>query len=278
MMMLTRDKIISVFCLIDDILKGIGHVEDKRRKVSDSEVILTAIVSSTSFYGNHSSAIHFMKQYGFIPDMLDKSRFNRRLHQVGTLLYSLFEIVSGYFKEFCCELHYIIDSFPVAVCNNMRIPNCRIVNDKKWRGYTASMRSYFYGVKVQLLTTGDGIPIAFHFTPGKTADAKALGKMIDKLPAEASVYGDSAYLDYRLEDSAFERKAVLLKIQRKSNSKRMDTVEQRREKLKMRKRVETAISDIKKMFPRTIHAVTLDGFLIKLTLFVFGLQLSKAIN
>lgn len=277
-MMLTKDKIISIFCLIDDILKGIEHKEDKRRLVSDSEVILTAIVSSTSFYGNHSSAMQFMKQYGFIPNMLEKSRFNRRLHKIGSLLYGLFEIVSGYFKEFCCEMHYIIDSFPVAVCNNMRISNCKIVKDKKWRGYTASMRSYFYGVKVQLLTTKDGIPIAFHFTHGRTSDAKALGKMIDKLPPEASIYGDSAYLDYGLEDSALERRSVLLKIQRKSNSKRIDSMEQKAEKLKMRKRVETTISDIKKMFPRTIHAVTLQGFLIKLTLFVFGLQLNKAIN
>ena len=140
------------------------------------------------------------------------------------------------------------------------------------------MRNYFYGVKVQLLTTKDGIPIAFHFTPGKTGDAKALGKMIDKLPAEASLYGDSAYTDYGLEDIALDRKCILLKIQRKSNAKRADTLEQKHEKLKMRKRVETAISDIKKMFPRTIHAVTLEGFLIKLTLFVFGLQLNKSIN
>ncbi|MFP9100943.1 IS982 family transposase, partial [Flavobacterium sp. RHBU_24] len=215
------------------------HTEDIRRQVSDSEVILTAIVSSLNFYGNHSSAIQFMKQYGFIPNMLDKSRFNRRLHKIGRLLYELFEIVSDYFKSFCCELHYIIDSFPVPVCNNMRISNCKILKDNKWRGYTASMRSYFYGVKVQLLTTKDGIPIAFHFTPGKTADAKALSKMIDKLPAESSVYGDSAYLDYGLEDNALKRKAILLKIQRKSNSKRIDTKEQKLEKLRMRKRVET---------------------------------------
>lgn len=276
--MLCKDKIISIFCLIDDILKGIDHVEDVRRQVSDSEIIVTAIVSSTSFYGNHSSAIKFMKQYGFIPNMLDKSRFNRRLHKIGRLLYELFEIVSSYYKDFCCEMHYIIDSFPVAVCKNMRITNCKILKEKKWRGYTASMRNYFYGVKVQLLTTKDGIPIAFHFTPGKTADAKALGKMIDKLPAEASLYGDSAYTDYGLEDIALERKCILLKIQRKSNAKRIDTLEQKYKKLKMRKRVETAISDIKKMFPRTIHAVTLEGFLIKLTLFVFGLQLNKSIN
>lgn len=276
--MLCKDKIISIFCLIDDILKGIDHEEDIRRKVSDSEIILTAIVSSTSFYGNHSSSIKFMKQYGFIPKMLDESRFNRRLHKIGELLYELFEIVSSYYKDLCCEMHYIIDSFPVAVCNNMRIANCKILKDKKWRGYTASMRNYFYGVKVQLLTTKDGIPIAFHFTPGKTADAKALGKMIDKLPAEASLYGDSAYTDYALEDIALERKCILLKIQRKSNAKRIDTLEQKYEKLKMRKRVETTISDIKKMFPRTIHAVTPEGFLIKLTLFVFGLQLNKSIN
>lgn len=276
--MLCKDKIISIFCLIDDILQGINHVEDVRRQVSDSEIILTAIVSSTSFYGNHSSAIKFMKQYGFIPNMLDKSRFNRRLHKIGKLLYELFEIVSSHYKDLCCELHYIIDSFRVAVCNNMRIANCKILKDKKWRGYTASMRNYFYGVKVQLLTTKDGIPIAFHFTPGKTGDAKALGKMIDKLPVEASLYGDSAYTDYRLEDIALERKCIFLKIQRKSNAKRVDTLEQKYEKLKMRKRVETAISDIKKMFPRTIHAITLEGFLIKLTLFVFGLQLNKLIN
>ena len=276
--MLYKDKIISIYCLIDDILQGINHHEDVRRQVSDSEIIITAIVSSTSFYGNHSSAIKFMKQYGFIPNMLDKSRFNRRLHKIGKLLYELFEIVSSYYKDLCCELHYIIDSFPVAVCNNMRIANCKILKDQKWRGFTASMRNYFYGVKVQLLTTKDGIPIAFHFTPGKTGDAKALGKMIDKLPAEASIYGDSAYTDYGLEDIALERKCILLKIQRKSNAKRIDTIEQKYEKLKMRKRVETTISDIKKMFPRTIHAVTLEGFLIKLTLFVFGLQLNKSMN
>ncbi|MNG39410.1 hypothetical protein D3C84_1274840 [compost metagenome] len=67
----------------------------------------------------------------------------------------------------------------------MKIAKSKIVTDKKWRGYTASMRSYFYGIKVQLLTTKDGIQIAFNFTPGKTGDAKAIGKMIDKLPAEA---------------------------------------------------------------------------------------------
>ena len=95
------------------------------------------------------------------------------------------------------------------------------------------------------------------------------------MPAESSVYADSAYTDYEIEDKTLINKLISLKVQRKSNSKRKDTEKQTQEKLKMRKRIETSISDIKKLFPKTIHAVTLNGFLIKLILFVFGLQLSK---
>ncbi len=276
--MLSPDKIISIFCLVDDLFIGIKHEEDKRRSVSDSEIAVTAIVSAIYFGGNQNHAIHFMKSHGHVPKMLDKSRFNRRLHRIGRLLYDLFTQVGGYLKEFCCELHYIIDSFPVAICDNIRIMNSKLVKGSKWRGYTASMRRYFYGVKVQLLTTGSGIPVAFCFTPGKQADVKSLEKIVRGLPPESSIYADSAYTDYKMEDDLFENKLILLKIQRKSNSKRKDTRQQAQEKLKMRKRVETTISDIKKMFPRTIHAVTLNGFLIKLILFVFGLQINKITN
>lgn len=276
--MLCKDKITAIFCIIDDILKEIEHPEDKRRKISDSEIIATAIISATSFYGNHSSAIKFVKQYGLFPYMLEESRFNRRLHKLADVLYKLFEFIASFFKEIRCEMHYVIDSFPVPICQNIRINRSKIVKGKQWRGYTASMRNYFYGVKVQLVTTKSGVPIAFHFTAGKVADVKALDKLLDKLPPEASLYGDSAYTNYGLEKNFFEQKGVLLKIQRKKNSKHPDNEQQAKQKTKMRKRVEVTISDIKKLFSRTIHAVTLEGFLIKLTMYIFGLQMKKFIN
>ncbi len=276
--MLNPDKITGIFCLIDDLFIGIKHKEDVRRSVSDSEIALTAVVSALYFGGNQNHAIHFMKSHGYIPKMLDKSRFSRRLHKIGRLLYDLFNQVGLYLKTATCELHYILDSFPVAVCDNIRIMNSKLVKGKKWRGYTASMHRYFYGVKVQLLTTGGGIPVAFCFTPGNQADVKSLEKIVSGLPPEASVYADSAYTNYKIEDDLFANELINLKVQRKSNSKRPDKKEQTQEKLKMRKRVETTISDIKKLFPRTIHAVTLNGFLIKLILFVFALQLNKITN
>ena len=69
-----------------------------------------------------------------------------------------------------------------------------------------------------------------------------------------------------------------IKRKTKSNLKRKYTKQQIYEKLKMRKRVETTISDIKKIFLGAIHAVTLIVFLMKLILFVFAIQINKITN
>ena len=86
---------------------------------------------------------------------------------------------------------------------------------------------------------------------------KALDKITEIFPPEAILYGDSAYTDYQMEDYLLENKCVELKTQRKKNSKRPDSEKQSRQKLKMRKRVEVAISDIKKMFPRKQYILLL---------------------
>ena len=58
--MLSGDKIIGIYCLVDDLLKGISHKEDSRRKVSDSELITTAMVSALYFGGHLDNARHMM--------------------------------------------------------------------------------------------------------------------------------------------------------------------------------------------------------------------------
>ncbi|CEN53972.1 conserved hypothetical protein [Capnocytophaga canis] len=63
--------------------------------------------------------------------MLDESRFNRRLHRLGGILIEIFEFIALYFKEICCEMEYIIDSFPVEVCKNIRINCLKIVKGKR---------------------------------------------------------------------------------------------------------------------------------------------------
>lgn len=276
-MMLTEDKIIGIFCFIDDMLKTINHYEDSRRRVSDSEVISTAVVSCLYFGGHQDKARQFMKMTGLIPHMLDKSRFTRRLHAVGDLVYSLFMQVGYYFKYISCEMSYVLDSFPLAVCDNMRISNCKLLKGKHWRGRQSSMRRYFYGVKVQLLVTKDGIPVEFGFVPGSEHDSASLKKLPLELPAESEVFADSAYTNYQIEDDLLENDQIALKVHRKANSKRKDSASAAFIKEYMRKRVETTISEIKGLFLRKIHAVTFRGWILKISLFIFAFTLNKII-
>lgn len=276
--MLSEDKIISIFCFVDDLLKSIGHQEDCRRKMSDSEVITTAIISALYFGGHHDHARHMMKMTAMIPAMLDKSRFSRRLHKLEALIFSLFFQVGHHLKTIAGASDYVIDSFPVAVCDNIRISRSKLVKGRQWRGKQCSMRRYFYGVKVQVLTTAlQGIPVEFCFVPGSESDVQALKKLPMTVAPESNIYGDSAYTDYTIEDDMKEADFIRLMIQRKSNSKRKDEPWVRFLKEQMRKGIETTFSSVKGLFLRKIHAVTFKGFLLKILMFIVGYTFNKLV-
>jgi hypothetical protein len=273
--MLQENKIIAIFCLVDDLLKGIDHKEDSRRKVSDSEVITTAIVSALYFGGHLDNARGFMKMTKLSPHMLDKSRFCRRLHNLDDLVCSMFFQLGQYLKAISGASDYIIDSFPVAICDNIRIANCKILKGKQWRGKQCSMRRYFYGVKVQVLVTDEGIPVEFGFVPGNESDVQALKKMPLAVAPESNIYGDSAYTDYTIEEDMKQGDFINLLIQRKSNSTRKDEPWMRFLKEHSRKRIETTFSEIKNLFLKKIHAVTFKGFLLKILMFIVGFTFNK---
>jgi hypothetical protein len=103
-------------------------------------------------------------------------------------------------KELSLESMYSIDSFPVSVCQNIRIPRCRIVKGKEYKGFNASKRSYFYGFKVHIIVNSKGIPVEFTFTTANAHDLDGLRQMPVNLLDESSLMADSAYTDYVIEE------------------------------------------------------------------------------
>lgn len=136
-----------------------------------------AIVSALYFGGYLDNARHMMQMPCMVRDMLDKSRFCRRLHALESLLCMVFFQVGQHIKDIAGASDYVVDSFPVSVCDNIRISRCRMLKGKPWRRKQCSMRCYFYGVKVKLLTTTSGIPVKFCFVPGNESDVQALKKL-----------------------------------------------------------------------------------------------------
>ena len=157
-----------------------------------------------------------------MPKMLDPSRFSRRLHRLFLPLLDLFDCLGMVLKSLNASTEYLLDSFPVPICDNIRIRSARLVHSEDYRGYIASKKRYFYGIRVQLLGTRDGIPVEFSFLPGEANDTRGLKALPLNLPAGSSVYTDAGYTDYLSEDDLNEADSIALQVMRKRNSQRPD--------------------------------------------------------
>lgn len=272
------DKIIATFCLCDDLLKVIHHQEDCQCQMNDAEIMTTALIASLFFRGNHESARALLKQHGYIPHMLSKSRFSRRLHRLKALFIIVFDLLGNLWKTLNTDAVYVIDSLPVAVCDNIRIRRSRIYSKEDFRGYQASKKRYFYGLKIHLMVTQDGQPVECLLTPGGFGDVDALKYYAYELPNGAIIYADKAYNDYEIEDLLKEVDYIELLPMRKKNSKRALSPSVTFVQSYHRKRVETAGSLIEQLLPKSIHAVTSQGFELKVALFVIASSLNSYMN
>jgi hypothetical protein len=255
------------------MLKALHHYEDPQCQMSDAEVMTTAITAMLYFGGNYTRARTFLKEYHYIPRMLSASRFSRRLQRIQDLFLTLFALLGEYWKALNTESIYSIDSFPIPVCDNIRIPRARIYTEERYRGYIPSKKRYFYGLKLHLLITKAGQPVELFLTPGSTADVSTLQHYAFDLPPDSTVYADRGYNDYGFEDHLRETDGIDLQPMRKKNSKRPDPPWARYLQHHYRKRVETTGSSITRRFPKSIHAVTAVGFELKIVLFVLAFSI-----
>jgi hypothetical protein len=267
-------QIIAIYCLCDDLLKALDHRDDPQCQMSDAEVMATAVVAVLYFSGNFALSCRMLHEQGYIPHMLSPSRFNRRLHRIKPLFLTLFAVLGETFKQMNAESVYVIDTFPIAACDNYRICRSRRYQGEAYRGRIASKKRYFYGLKLHLLVTAQAEPVEFFLTPGSCADVAGLDYFDFDLPAESQIMADKAYTNYELEDVLKEADLHLLPL-RKSNSKRPVPPWAHYLQAHYRKAVETAGSLLERLLPKSIHAVTAQGFELKVVLFVVALSFSR---
>ena len=252
------DNAIAIYCFIYDFLKKIEHKEDKQRQMNDAEIMLIGFLAIKSYGGHYEKALQYAKESGLCKFVLGKSRFNRRLHAIEDLMHQIFLSVGDTFKQFNTSMEYAMDSFPVSLCHNIRIArNNLLPYDKEYHGKCVSKQEYFYGFKIQVITTINGCPVEFAIVPGS--------------------WSDSRYTDYVVEDLMLECENIWLDVVRKSNSKRKEPPYRTFYKNVLRKVIETTFSQITAWFPKRIHATSIKGFLLKLKLFIWSFTFNKAL-
>ena len=273
-----REQTVAKYCFLDDLLARTRPVwaraADPRRRLSDAEVLTTALVAARYFGGNLVLARHYMEQHWGMKS-LDKSGFTRQLHRLGETLLGLFATFGQAVKALHTASRYVIDSFPVAVCQNIRIGRNKLLGHEAYRGRCASKRTWFYGFKVQIVATTDGVPVDFYVHAGSEADITGLRALAPDLPAGSVLYTDAGYTDYAWEELFAEATGNQQFTARKGNSKRPHAPAENFLLQHFRKTIETTFSELTARFPKKIHAVTAAGFVLKIALFIFVHALDK---
>ena len=216
------DEIVAIYAIVEDLLKATGHQEDCRVQMSDAEVITAAVVAARFFQGNQFLAGQYLLEHGLMPKMLCKSRFSRRWHRLFLPWLDLFDYLGTILKSLNSSSEYMLDSFPVAIGDHIRISQSKLLTSEDYRGYIASKKRYFYGIRVQLLSTSDGIPVELVFLTGEAHDTRGLRALPLNLPPNSIIYGDAGYSDDQAEDNIQQTEQITLAIMGKNNSRRPD--------------------------------------------------------
>jgi Transposase DDE domain len=272
------DTIITTYCLCEEFSEAMGLRDDPQVVMTSAEVMCVAVVAAAFFGGNIEETRLFLHEYGYMKSMLSKSRLNRRLHSIEPDLWeALFAMLAEIFKERNADRAYVVDSLPIAVCDNIRIKRCRLyppeAEGQSFRGYIPSKRRYFYGLRVHLVVSGKGEPVQFSLAAGSESDIEVFKKGLHlDLPEGSSVHADKGYTDYDNEDF-LEEVGIHLKSQRKKNSKRPMPAWEEFLGKPIRQYIETVFSKLTNLFPKKIHAVTPRGLELKVVCFLLAFSI-----
>lgn len=252
-------RIVTIYVILDDLLRALGHRTDPRARTSDSEVLTVGVVAACQFANHHERALCILRGMGYLSGPLSISRFNRRFHALAHRLSDALDLLA----MLCTtgEL-FIIDSMPLPVCRRARASRCRKLRGGEYYGYCAAKDEKFFGWRLHLIITPDGIPVSFDLVPAAYHDLTPMHELMERLPSGATVYADKGYNS--AEDEAWLDGELGIRLIPWRRAKMVpNTLEEMYGLQQHRRRIETVNSQLAAWGTQQLHARTHDGWVLK---------------
>jgi hypothetical protein len=152
------------------------------------------------------------------PNLIDRSRFNRRRRRLSSLILHVQEQVSSRLEGLSETM--VVDSIPVPVIKMAREKSYKSFRKSfetaPAKGYSAVNKGWFIGYKLHVVIYDNGVVQQSGITKGNVHDINFL-KQIDALPANKQILGDRAYISKTLQLDLFEQYQVKLRVPFRTN-------------------------------------------------------------
>ena len=170
-----------------------------------------------------------------------------------------------------------MDSMPLPVCKRVRARRCKKVRGRAFCGYCAAKKEKFFGWRLHLICTAEGIPVSFDLLPAAHHDLTALHELAFCLPTGASIFGDKGFISAADAQSLLEETGVRLISPKRKNMASNDWADDYDLAL-YRKRIESVYSQLESMGLQHLHARTNLGFDLKAFASLIALAFTNLLN
>lgn len=145
----------------------------------------------------------------WFPHLPSYQAFNRRLNQLALAFEHLItETLDGQVRSLAAHCDRLIDSLPISLAKWPRSGAARVAKEVASQGYSATKRSYYYGVKLHTValrrTNKLPLPALLHLSPASEHDLTVL-RQLDPDLGVGVLFGDKAYADEQTKREFRER-------------------------------------------------------------------------
>lgn len=194
------DTILTIiFVLVDDWYQNNGKKSRNSKPgckptFTDSEVMTLMLAGEYVPYPGELQFIGYIRanHHALFPNLLSQSQFNRRARNLRKLIE---EMRRDWLQDYGigADTHYLLDTKPIPVVGYKRSKKHSDFAGSASYGYCSSRKFYYFGYKLVMITTMNGIPIAYDLVPANTDERKAAETVLMNLQ-NATVIGDKGFI------------------------------------------------------------------------------------
>src|SRR5439155_12338418 len=170
-----------LYVLVDDLLPARRRF-GRPPRISDSELICLAIAQVLLDCPNERRFLRLAKRrlghlFPYIPG---QSGFNKRLRQLAPQLVEAITLLARLSPSFCDRLR-LLDSTPVPCAASRETVRRSALAGLGGYGYCRSHSRWFWGFRLYLLCSPDGLPVGFELAPANAPERVVAAELLARV-------------------------------------------------------------------------------------------------
>ncbi len=217
------DLLVALYVLADEFLpKRDPSRPGRKPRISDAEVLCLAVAQILLDCAKERRFLRLVKRRlgHLFPYVPGQSGYNKRVRELAPRIVEVLGHLARISPSWCDDLR-LIDATPVP-CGQSRqtVKRSEFAGHAAY-GYCAAHSRHFWGFKLYLLATPDGMPIAFELAPANVGEREVVAEMLEGLDLEGcTVIGDKGLSGAAIEELVAGLGGLFLRPDRKDEAPR----------------------------------------------------------